>query len=253
MAALPTGVNAQEGPKGQGMCGPGYFQQDGIGWSNCVPIPGANPGAQQAPASQGPGWLRQFGDSLLRKPAAQPAPLTRSTAQENAWASSFPSAADKGGASGCQPGMARCWHAFWGTGDAPYRRLYVVDLKLRTPAAQNDPVELDVVTAYEGRDPKARVATDHTLLTVQIRCAQKQIRIKDGYAVLLDGRTERATSVTPWMPFQAAWHERAARASCDPSVRQRPGEHQLLWFGSMASPAEVAAATRQTLWAQAGR
>lgn len=253
MAALPAGVNAQEGPKGQGMCGPGYAQVDGIGWSNCAPIPGANPGAQQQPPSQGPGLLRQFGDSILRRPAAQPAPLPRSTAQENAWASSFPSANGNGGPSGCQPGMARCWHAFWGTGDAPYRRLYVVDLKPRTPAAPKDPVALDVVTAYEGDDPRTRIATDHALLTVQIRCQQKQIRIADGYAVLLDGRIQRSTSATPWLPFLAAWHERAARAACDPLVRQRPHDHQLLWFGSMPTPADVAAATRQALWAQPAR
>ena len=250
IAALPAVVNAQTGPRGQGMCGPGYFQQDGIGWSNCVPIPDAARGAPRQTPSQGPGWLRQFGDSLLRRPSVPPTPLPRSTAQENDWVSGFRAAAGKGGTPGCQPGMARCWYAFWGTGAAPYRRLYFVDMNGRAPASPQDPVALDVVTAYEGNDPRARVANDHSLLTVEIRCRQNQIRITDGYAVLANGRTERLNSVTPWLPFQAAWHERAARAACEAGVRQRPGDHLLLWFGSMPSPAEVTAATRQTLWRQ---
>ncbi|WP_216909312.1 hypothetical protein [Synechococcus sp. CCY 0621] len=115
----------------------------------------------------------------------------------------------------------------------PFRRLYFLDMNGRAQASPQDPVVLDVVTAYEGNDPRARFANDHSLLTVEIRCRQNQIRITDGYAVLANGRTERVV-----------------RAACESGVRRRPGDHLLLWFGSMPSPAEVTAATRQTLWRQ---
>jgi len=223
----------------QGMCPPGYFQIEGPGWTNCAPIPGG----AAPPATTPPRRPR-------RQPA--PAPSQKAPVPENNWYADIQGVGGIGKGS-CQPGSARCWYAFWGSGGTPYRKLFFADVMTRQPTSDKNIVEMDIVTAFETHNPHERVSHDHVLLTFQFQCKKKQLRLVDGYALLWNGTTNRVPEASPWSPFQATWMEVASRIACDSNVRLRPQDNRLVWFGDMERPADVVTTTRRVLWNQAAK
>jgi hypothetical protein len=151
----------------------------------------------------------------------------------------------------CKPNsMLRCWYIFWGAGDAPYRKLFFADLKVRTPTGDPNLVEIDVIEVHEGDSPKDQGANDYLLMTLQFRCQEQQFRVLDGYAFMFNGKIDRAPGATQWFPVPEAWYKLAGRIACDKEVQLRPLAHQMLWFGSQYRPIDVVDYTRRFLWEQ---
>jgi hypothetical protein len=147
----------------------------------------------------------------------------------------------------CQTGMVRCWHVIFGAGDAPTRKLYFADVRVRTSADAPDVVELDAIEALEGH-----ATNDHLYYLLQYRCAKRQFRIVTGYAFMLDGRIDRAPGATQWMRVVPSWFERAGKVACDQNVRVAPEIQQMAWFGDMYRPTDVVDYTRRFVWSGAG-
>jgi hypothetical protein len=145
--------------------------------------------------------------------------------------------------SSCRSGMVRCWHLIFGAGDAPTRKLYFADFRVRTPAAEPGVAELDAIEALEGH-----ATNDHLVYVLQFRCARKQFRILTGYAYMLNGRIDRAPGATQWMRVVPSWFERAGQVACDQQVRVAPEAHQMAWYGNMYRPTDVVDYTRRFLW-----
>lgn len=157
------------------------------------------------------------------------------------------------GVSDCKPGMERCWYLLFGSGDAPYRKLFLADLRVRTPRGEKDAVEIDVIEAHETDLPEDKVANDFTLMTLQVRCKQKKFRVFDGYALQLDGKVDRAPGPTPWFAVPKSWFELAARAACDSEVQLRPLAYEMAWLGSQYRPIDAVDYVRRYLWNQSLR
>lgn len=150
--------------------------------------------------------------------------------------------------SSCRIGMVRCWHMIFGAGDAPTRKLYFADFRVRTPPDAPDVVELDVLEALEGH-----ATNDHLYYVLQFRCAKKQFRILTGYAYMRNGRIDRAPGATQWMRVVPSWFDRARMVACDQQVRIAPAGHQMAWYGNMYRPTDVVDYTRRFLWSTASR
>ena len=52
------------------------------------------------------------------------------------------------GVSDCKPGMERCWYLLFGSGEAPHRKLFLADLRVRTARGEKYAVEIDVIEAH---------------------------------------------------------------------------------------------------------
>lgn len=152
--------------------------------------------------------------------------------------------------SDCKSSMLRCWYIFWGAGEAPYRKLFFADLKIRTPTSDKDLIEMDVIEVHEGDNPKERGANDYLLMTMQFRCKEQKFRILGGYAFMLSGKIDPAPGASEWFRIPEAWYKLASRPACDKEVRLRPLAHQMIWFGSQYRPIDVVDYTRRFLWEQ---
>jgi hypothetical protein len=150
----------------------------------------------------------------------------------------------------CKPySMSTCWYMFFAASDAPVRRVWFLDLKVRTP--QKGVAEIDVIEAHESDDKNIDGANDFVFYTIQYRCAQKKMRVLDGYAFMFGNRVDRAPGAGEWLgDYEGSWFGDAGKVACSKAIQLTPASAKLLWMGDYYRPIDLVDFTRRYLWEQ---
>jgi len=147
-------------------------------------------------------------------------------------------------------GMARCWYMFFASNEAPYRQLWMADIKVRNPEPSNaNLIEIDITQMHEGDDPGVKDSHDFLLYTLQFQCKQKKYRVADGFALNRDGSVEQYTGAKDWQGgYEDTWVGLAGKIACEKAVQMRPTAHTMLFLGDFYRPVDAVDVTRGILW-----
>ncbi|WP_440977159.1 hypothetical protein [Pseudoxanthomonas winnipegensis] len=160
------------------------------------------------------------------------------------WTSAaFVSPAEGDAPPGCEPDALRCWFLVFGTTNAPERKAYLVDARMR----QMSP-DIRRVRIAEARESKAADQPEYYFSTVDFDCKTRQLRLVEEYRAWRDNRMDHNTEVSKWIPVPKAWHERAWTFACDPAALRDPAAYQIMHLVDVYRPADAIAFVRQTLW-----
>lgn len=163
-----------------------------------------------------------------------------------AWTSAASASPAEGdGAPGCDPQALRCWFLIFGTSNAPERKAYLANARMR----QISP-DIRRVTLAEARESKAADQPEYYVSTVDFDCKKKQLRLVEEYRAWRDNRMDHDAKVSEWMAVPKAWHERAWTFACDPAALRDPAAYQIMHLVDVYRPADAIAVVRQTLWSE---
>ena len=146
--------------------------------------------------------------------------------------------------------MARCWYLFFAINEAPYRQLWMVDLKARNPDPKDaNVIEIDVAQVHEGDDPEVKGSDDFLLYTLQFQCKEKKYRVADGFALKIDGSIQASTGATEWFGgYEDTWVGMAGKIACEKKYHLAPGDNHMVFLGDFHRPVDAVDVTRSILW-----
>jgi len=149
-------------------------------------------------------------------------------------------------------GMPRCWYMFFASNEAPYRQLWMVDLKVRNPEPKNaNLIEIDVTQMHDGDDPDVKGNDDFLLYTLQFQCKEKKYRVADGFALKLDGSIQESKGATEWYGgYEDTWIGLAGKIACEKKYHLAPGDNNMVFLGDFHRPVDAVDHTKAILWLQ---
>ena len=151
----------------------------------------------------------------------------------------------------CRPAiMERCWYLVFGKGEAPNRRLWIADMKVRPVGGDdNGIVEMDVIEASERDAPGDTYRNEFVQWTLQFDCRKHRMRQAGGYALEWSGKIDRSDQVGQWLSgYQSSWFGHAEKLACDADVRLAPQAQAMLWIGDFYRPIDLNDFIRRHLW-----
>lgn len=146
--------------------------------------------------------------------------------------------------------MARCWYMFFASDEAPYRQLWMADIKVRNPEPKNaNLIEIDVAQMHEGDDPAVKGSDDFLLFTLQFQCKEKKYRVADGFALRIDGSMEKSKQATAWYGgYEDTWVGLAGKIACEKTFHVAPEANSMVFLGDFHRPVDAVDITRGILW-----
>ena len=150
--------------------------------------------------------------------------------------------------------MSRCWYIFFGGGEAPGRRLWLLDLKDQsggsaTAVAHTDVLIIDESTAT--RPLGAQGVFDFVLQSFEVDCRKRRMRMRpESFALGFAGEAAHFGRYGAWSDYKDTFYVRVIAASCDKDVRLRPLAHDMAWVGDYVRPVDAVDFVRRFLWGQ---
>ena len=155
----------------------------------------------------------------------------------------------------CKPAaMSRCWYIFFGGGDKPGRRLWLMDLKDQSGGKTKNIIHTDVLMIDESAKtpPLGPQGTnDFVLQSFEVDCKRRRMRLRpESFGLGLDGKFGYAEQYGEWSDYKDTFYVRVIAASCDKAVRLRPLAHEMAWVGDYVRPVDAVDFVRRFLWDQ---
>lgn len=156
----------------------------------------------------------------------------------------------------CKPAsMTRCWYLFFGGGDKPGRRLWMLDLKDQSNGRSKNIVWTDVLMIDESKKTKpmgAQGVSDFILQSFEVDCESRRMRMRPtSFGLGFDGKFGYFEQYGAWSGWAGTpFMQRVIEASCDKDVRLRPLAHDMAWVGDYVRPVDAVDFVRRFLWEQ---
>ena len=156
----------------------------------------------------------------------------------------------------CKPAsMTRCWYLFYGVGEAPGRKIWLLDLKDRSGGKQKNIVHTDVLVIDESTSTPAMGAqgtNDFILWAFEVDCKKRRMRMRpDSFGLGFDGKFGASGAYGEWSDWKGvAFMQTVVAASCDKDVRLRPLARDMAWVGDYVRPVDAVDFVRRFLWKQ---
>lgn len=156
----------------------------------------------------------------------------------------------------CKPAsMTRCWYVFYGVGDKPGRKLWLLDLKDQSDGKKKHIVYTDVLVIDESTKTKpmgAQGTSDFLVWANEVDCKKRQMRMRpESFGLGFDGQSGTAGQYGEWSNWKGvAFMEKVIAASCDKQVRLRPLTYEMAWVGDYVRPIDAVDFVRRYLWEQ---
>lgn len=156
----------------------------------------------------------------------------------------------------CKPNaMERCWYIYFGGGDKPGRRLWLIDLKDQSDRKNRNIVHTDILVIDESRKTKplgAQGVSDFILQSMEVDCKQRQMRMRPtSFGIGFDGKFGYFEKYGSWSDWQdVPFMTKVIAASCDKDIRLRPLAHDMAWVGDYVRPVDAVDFVRRFLWKQ---
>ncbi|QIG54482.1 hypothetical protein G6N82_10265 [Altererythrobacter sp. BO-6] len=156
----------------------------------------------------------------------------------------------------CKPAsMTRCWYLFYGVGDAPGRKLWLLDLKDQSDGKNKNIVYTDVLVIDESTSTPAMGAqgtNDFILYAYEVDCKKRKMRMRpESFGLDFKGEAGYAEKHGEWSDWKGVpFMQTVIKASCDKDIRLRPLAQDMAWVGDYVRPIDAVDFVRRFLWQQ---
>lgn len=156
----------------------------------------------------------------------------------------------------CKPAsMTRCWYLFFGVGEAPGRKIWLLDLKDRSDGKKKNIVYTDVLVIDESTKTApmgAQGTNDFILWANEVDCKKRKMRMRpESFGLDFKGESGYAEEYGEWADWDGVpFMQTVIAASCDKDVRLRPLAYDMAWVGDYVRPIDAVDFVRRFLWGQ---
>lgn len=158
----------------------------------------------------------------------------------------------------CHPAsMTRCWYLFFGSGDAPRRKLWLVDLKDHAASSRGGTVFTDTLQIHESTQTAPdgpQGVYDYYYARHEVDCRKRRVRTRPETFVLgFDSDHGYFGKVGQWASetsLKDTIYDRIFAVSCDKEIRLRPLAYDMAWLGDYPRPIDAVDAVRRYLFEQ---
>lgn len=158
----------------------------------------------------------------------------------------------------CHPlSMTRCWYLYFGAGNAPGRKLFLIDLKNHAKPGKANTVITDTLQIHESDKTSPdgpQGVYDYSYFRFEVDCRNRRVRsLPESFILAFNGENGYLGQVGKWTSEQTLKNtvfDRIFAVSCDKEVRLRPLAHDMAWLGDYPRPIDAVDAVRRYLFGQ---
>lgn len=158
----------------------------------------------------------------------------------------------------CHPeSMTRCWYLFFGSGDGPRRKLWLIDLKDHAQAGNAGTVMTDTLQIHESKKTAPdgpQGVYDYAYFRHEVDCRNRRVRSRpESFILAFDGQNAYFGQVGAWASekqLENTLYDRIFAISCDKKVRLSPKTYDMAWIGDYPRPIDAVDAVRRYLFGQ---